>query len=161
MTQSLPWTFDPTLDLVLERVIDVPRELVWRAWTEPEHLKKWFCPVPWTVSACEVDLRPGGIFKTTRRSPEGEDFPQVCIYLDVIPFERLIWTDALIPGYRPGENPFLTGVLLLEPHGQGTRYISAAMHKSPAAREQHKELGFYEGWGTVLDQLIVYIKAGL
>ena len=50
----------PGLDLILERVVDVPRELVWRAWTTPEHLMKWFTPVPWKTIACEIDLRPGG-----------------------------------------------------------------------------------------------------
>jgi uncharacterized protein YndB with AHSA1/START domain len=71
---------EPKLDLVLERVIDVPQELVWAAWTEPEHLSKWFSPAPWTVSDCEIDLCPGGIFRTTMRSPEGQAFPHVGCY---------------------------------------------------------------------------------
>ena len=50
---------DPKLDLVLERVVDVPPHLVWEAWTQPEHLKKWFCPRPWKTIDCEMDLRPG------------------------------------------------------------------------------------------------------
>ena len=68
-------TIDPKLDLVLERTIDVPRELVWAAWTQPEHLSQWFTPAPWTVSECGIDLRPGGIFRTVMRSPEGREFP--------------------------------------------------------------------------------------
>ena len=54
---------DPDLDLVLERVIDVPADLVWKVWTTPEHLVHWFVPKPWTVTACEMDLRPGGVFR--------------------------------------------------------------------------------------------------
>lgn len=54
----------PTLDLTLEKIADVKPEQVWRAWTEPKLLMPWFCPVPWKVIECEIDLRPGGIFKT-------------------------------------------------------------------------------------------------
>jgi uncharacterized protein YndB with AHSA1/START domain len=81
--RDLPAT-DPELDLVLERVVDVPPALVWRAWTEPERLKRWFTPKPWQTVECEIDLRPGGIFRTTMRSPEGEDTPHVGCYLEVV-----------------------------------------------------------------------------
>jgi uncharacterized protein YndB with AHSA1/START domain len=64
MTPSALWKPNAKLDLVLERVVDVPRELVWTAWTKPEHVSKWFTPAPWTVADCEIDLRPGGIFRT-------------------------------------------------------------------------------------------------
>lgn len=63
---------NPALDLILDRTIDVPVELVWKAWTEPEHLMPWFCPVPWKTIECEIDLRPGGRFMTVMQSPEGE-----------------------------------------------------------------------------------------
>jgi hypothetical protein len=64
---------DPLLDLVFERIVDVPQELVWAAWTTPEHLTHWFTPVPWKTVDCKIDLRPGGIFRTVMRSPEGKD----------------------------------------------------------------------------------------
>ena len=63
---------DPRLDLTFERIVDVPKELVWKAWTQPEHLKPWFCPLPWRTIDCEIDLRPGGIFRTVMLSPEGK-----------------------------------------------------------------------------------------
>jgi uncharacterized protein YndB with AHSA1/START domain len=157
---------DPKLDLVLERTVDVPRELVWQAWTRPEHLKKWFCPRPWTTTECEIDLRPGGIFRTVMRSPEGEETPVVGCYLEIIENEKLVWTNALLPGYRPsndtsfpgcGSIPF-TGVVLLEPHGQGTKYTAMAIHADPAGMRKHAELGFHEGWGTALDQLVEVAK---
>lgn len=71
---------DPRLDLVIERIVDVPPELVWKAWTSPEHLKPWFTPVPWKTVDCEIDLRPGGMFRTVMRSPEGQEFPNVGCY---------------------------------------------------------------------------------
>lgn len=158
MTPLSAVKIDPELDLVLERVVDVPRELVWAAWTKPEHLMKWFCPAPWSVSACELDLRPGGIFRTVMRSPEGEDFPNSGCYLEVVPNERLVFTDALLPGYRPSQEPFFTAIVTLEPHGKGTRYTAIAMHRDQAARKKHEEMGFHDGWGKALDQLVALAK---
>lgn len=158
MTPSLVLKPDPKLDLVLERVVDVPRELVWAAWTRPEHLRKWFTPAPWTVADCEIDLRPGGIFRTVMRSPEGKEFPNIGCYLEVVPNERLVWTDALLPGYRPAENPFMTAIITLESQGKGTRYTAVAIHRDDAGRKKHEEMGFYQGWGKALDQLVAHVK---
>jgi uncharacterized protein YndB with AHSA1/START domain len=158
MTASAILKPDPNLDLVLERVVDVPKELVWKAWTEPEHIKHWFAPAPWTTTDCEIDLLPGGIFRTTMHSPEGQDFPNVGCYLEVVPNERLIWTNALLPGYRPSESPFFTAILTFETEGNGTRYTAHAMHRDESGRKQHEEMGFYEGWGICLDQLVEYVK---
>ena len=162
MTRSKRHTPDPRLDLVLERVVDVPRELVWMAWTDPEHLKKWFTPVPWRTVECEIDLRPGGMFHTVMRSPEGEDFPNTGCYLEVIENEKLVWTDALEPGYRPANREAgvltLTAIITLEPHGKGTKYTALAMHKDEQARKQHEDMGFHSGWGKALDQLVASVK---
>jgi uncharacterized protein YndB with AHSA1/START domain len=158
---------DPKLDLVLERVVDVPPELVWRAWTEPEHLKKWFTPVPWQTVGCEIDLRPGGIFRTVMRSPEGLEFPNVGCYLEVVKNERLTWTNALEPGFRPSggaSDPatcgaiILTAVISLEAQGKGTKYTALVMHKDEGGRKQHEQMGFHDGWGKALDQLVAYAK---
>lgn len=150
--------FDPKLDLRLERSIDVPPRLVWAAWTEPGHLKEWFAPRPWTVAECTVDLRPGGRFRTVMRSPEGEEFPGDGCFLEVVPQRRLVFTDALLPGYRPSPSPFFTTILSLEPKGDGTRYVATAMHAEPDARARHEEMGFAEGWGQCLDQLVEMVK---
>lgn len=157
MTSPL-WKPDPKLDLVLERVIDVPRHLVWEAWTKPEHVCKWFTPAPWTVSECEIDLRPGGIFRTIMCSPDGNKFPNVGCYLEIIPQEKLVWTDALLPGYRPSEKPFFTAIILLETIGTGTRYTAIGIHRDEAGRKQHEDMGFHNGWGTALNQLVAYAK---
>jgi uncharacterized protein YndB with AHSA1/START domain len=158
MTPSLVLQPDPRLDLVLERIIDVPRDLVWAAWTKPEHVCKWFTPAPWTVTDCEIDLRPGGIFRTVMRSPEGQEFPNVGCYLEIIPNERLVWTDALLPGYRPSEHPFFTAVVTLEPRGSGTHYTALAIHRDEAGRKRHEEMGFHDGWGKALHQLVAHVK---
>ena len=145
--------FNPKTDLLLERIVDVAPELVWAAWTQPEHLKQWFAPKPWTVSHCELDLRPGGFSSITMRSPEGQDFPNTGCYLEVIENRKLVFTDAITSGFRPSENPFFTAIITLEPHGSGTKYSAHAMHKDEASRQKHEEMGFHVGWGICADQL--------
>lgn len=154
---------DPKLDLVLERSVDVSPELVWLAWTQPEHVKKWFTPAPWTTVECEIDLHPGGLFRTVMRSPEGENYPNLGCYLDVVPNRKLIWTDALETGFRPApRNVHLgfhfTAAILLEPKGKGTTYTAIAMHSDEESRKKHDAMGFQDGWGKALDQLVEHVK---
>lgn len=143
---------------MFERTVDVRPELVWAAWTKPEHIVHWFTPAPWKTIACEIDLRPGGIFSTTMLSPEGQEFPSAGCYLEVVENERLIFTDALKPGFRPGGEPFMTGIIEIESAGEGTRYRATALHKSEEDRKKHEDMGFEHGWGTALDQLVTYVK---
>lgn len=157
------FTVDESLDLVLSREVDIPPEKVWRAWTEPEHLVHWFAPKPWSVRECVLDVRPGGIFRVVMQSPEGEamDGEPGC-FLEVVPGRKLVWTDALQPGFRPSTNPFFTAALSFDPlPGGGTRYTAIAIHRTPEVRDQHAAMGFHEGWGTVLTQLVEYAKANL
>ena len=163
MTSRMPWKPDPRLDLVLERVVDVPRALVWAAWTEPEHLKQWFTPRPWRTTECEIDLRPGGKFRTVMEGPNGERADNMGCYLEVVPQERLVWTDMLLPGWRPvTEVDFgLTGIIALESVGAGTRYVATALHRDEAGRKRHEEMGFHQGWSTALDQLVAHMKASM
>ena len=165
MTSALIHKPDPKFDLVFERIVDVPPELVWMAWTTPEHLVKWFTPAPWQTVDCEIDLRPGGIFRTTMRSPEGKDFPNAGCYLEVVANKRLAWTNALLPGFRPSPalvpapghecaEFFFTAVVSLEPHGKGTKYSALAMHPDEDGRKRHEAMGFKDGWGKALDQLV-------
>jgi uncharacterized protein YndB with AHSA1/START domain len=158
---------NPKLDLVLERLVDVPPELLWEVWTKPEHLKKWFTPPPWTTVDCEIDLRPGGIFRTVMRSPEGQDFPGAGCYLEIVPNQKLVWTSALGPGYRPqartsAPDPsgefYFTAIITLEPQGTGTKYTATVIHGDEASAKKHEAMGFYQGWGTTLDQLIALAK---
>lgn len=165
-------TFNPELDLMLERVIDVPRELVWQAWTTPEKLLPWFCPLPWKTIACEIDLRAGGRFYTVMQSPEGQQFPNNGCYLEIIPNQKLVWTNALEPSFRPAKQPetspghecaefLMTATILLETIAGGTKYTAHVMHANTEARIAHEKMGFKDGWGTCLDQLVAIIKKGV
>ena len=148
-------------ELVLTRIIDAPREKLFRAWTDPELLKQWFAPLPWTISAAELDLRPGGTALVVMRDPDGNEYPNRGIYLEVVENERLVFTDALLPGYRPAEKPFFTATLQLFEQGKGTRYVATALHRDPDGRKQHEDMGFHDGWGTVVDQMVAYIKSSM
>lgn len=159
--------FDPVLDLLLERIVDVSPSLVWQAWTNPEHLKKWFTPKPWETVDCEIDLRPGGMFRTVMRSPEGQEFPGMGCYLEIIPQKKLVWTNVLEPGYRPAtpavggkecDEILFTGVISIEAHEAGSKYTALVMHRTEQDRKKHEDMGFHEGWGAALDQLVAYMK---
>ncbi len=154
---------DPKTDLVLERVVDVPPELVWKAWTTPEHLKKWFTPAPWKTADCEIDLRPGGKFLTVMESPEGHQFTNTGCYLEVVPNTKLVWTKALLSGFRPANLPadvpfIFTAVVEMEPHGAGTKYTATVLHSNEEGRVKHETMGFHHGWATALDQLVALAK---
>ena len=162
MTRSHPHKINPKLDLLLERVVDVPRELVWSAWTVPERVMKWFTPAPWQTIACEIDLRPGGAFQTTMRSPEGQEFPNAGCYLEIVENEKLVWTNVLAPGFRPADPSFIdlpfTAIITLEPRAKGTKYTALAIHRDEEGRAKHAQMGFADGWGKALDQLVAFVK---
>jgi uncharacterized protein YndB with AHSA1/START domain len=149
-------TFDPRLDLMVERVVQVSSERAWAAWTKPDHVRQWYAPAPGVISECEIDLRPGGVFRFVPRQPDGVENPITCCYLEVVPHRRLVWTDALLPGYRPASRGFFTAVMTLEPRGDATLCRTVALHRDETDRNHHAEMGFHAGWGTVLDQLATY-----
>ena len=157
MTNLAAPPIDPVLDLLLEREVDVSPELMWLAWTTPRHVMQWFAPAPWSTVQCDIDLRPGGMFRTVMRSPEGQDYPNVGCYLEIIPNQRLIWTVALAPGFRPaalsGGPPAFTAVISFAPSGAGTRYTALAMHRDEEGRQTHEAMGFHMGWGKATEQL--------
>lgn len=153
---------DPKLDLFLQRVVDVPSDLVWEAWTRPEHVKVWFTPAPWRTPECEIDLRPGGMFRTVMRGPDGEEHHNMYSYLEVVPGRRLVWTDALLPGWRPAASArfFLTVIVELESLAKDqTRYTATALHRDEAACKEHEAMGFFDGWGAATDQLVAHAKS--
>lgn len=152
-------TFDPKLDLRLERIIDVPPKKVFECWTRPEHLLHWFVPKPWSLASADVEAKPGGKFNFVMKSPEGQEMPNQGCLLEVVPDRRLVWTNSLLAGYRPATPEWgFTGVLTFEPSGNGTRYVAVAQHANAETREKHAAMGFEQGWGIALDQLVEHAK---
>jgi uncharacterized protein YndB with AHSA1/START domain len=147
---------DTALDLTMSRVVPLPRAILWRGWTEPAQLVKWFTPAPWRTTACEIDLRPGGHFRTTMSPPDGPAHSNEGCYLEVVPERRLVWTSALTAGYRPAaDSPMpMTVILTLDDHPEGTLYQARVLHRDAEGCRQHAAMGFEAGWGLALDQLI-------
>ncbi len=151
-------TIDPALDLVLQRDLPITPDAVWRAWTEPELLMQWFTPRPWRTTEAEIELHPGGMFRTVMRGPDGEEGGGTGCILEVVPERRLVWTGALLPGFRPAVSefgvPVFTAVIEMEPLGDGTRYTATVRHADAAGCKVHDDMGFQAGWGAALDQLV-------
>lgn len=145
-------------ELVLMREIDAPREKIFRAWTDPELLKQWFCPKPWGVSHAELDVRSGGSSVIVMTGPNGEVVDNRGVYLEVVPNEKIVFTDAFKTAWIPSEKPFMTGIVLLEPLGDGkTKYTAMARHWTEEDKKTHEAMGFHEGWGAATDQLAALV----
>ncbi|MEH3092702.1 SRPBCC family protein [Agrobacterium cavarae] len=145
-------------ELVLMREIDAPREKIFRAWTDPELLKQWFCPKPWGVSHAELDVRTGGSSVIIMNGPNGEVVDNRGVYLEVVPNEKIVFTDAFKTAWVPSEKPFMTGIVLLEPLGDGrTKYTAMARHWTEEDKKTHEAMGFHEGWGAATDQLAALV----
>jgi uncharacterized protein YndB with AHSA1/START domain len=140
-------------ELMLTRLIDAPREKVYRAWTDPHLLKQWFAPLPYTTPVAELDVRPGGSAFIVMRGPDGKDLPNHGVYLEVVPNQRLVSTDAYVKAWEPSEKPFMTLFLTFEAEGGKTRYTARVRHWTVADRETHEKMGFHQGWGICTDQL--------
>jgi uncharacterized protein YndB with AHSA1/START domain len=157
-----------TTDLILERTLDAPLDLVWEAYTNPEHIKQWFAPKPYQVTEAELDLSPGGIFRFRMEGPDDFIEDGAGCVLEVIPRARFTWTSALGPGFRPNDLagkdgcegfPF-TAIVTFADAGNGkTAYRAVALHRNEADKESHESMGFHDGWGTVARQLEEYAQS--
>ena len=152
---------NPDLDLTLERVIRAPRAVVWRAWTDPRRLEQWWVPAPTVARVDRLEARPGGAL-VTRMSDDGVEFvPHMdASFLVVDELERLVFTNAIDSRWRPA-NPgpvAMVAEILLDDHPAGTDYQVIVRHGDPAARARHEEIGFFDGWGSVTEQLVGLVE---
>lgn len=152
-------SFNPTLDLTITRVIKAPRSAVWRAWSDPANFAQWWVPAPAKCRVMAMELKPGGDFITQISENGGEYMPNLngC-FLAVDEGERIVFTTCLLGGWRPAEEPFITAIISFVDHPLGTEYVAHVMHKSNTDRNSHAEMGFYDGWGTVIEQLAKLVE---
>ncbi|MWD26969.1 polyketide cyclase [Aquicoccus sp. SCR17] len=150
---------DPKTDLSFTRTLEAPRDLIWECWTSEEHIPHWFIPRPHRIAAVEIDLRVGGAFNTTMEV-EGKLMENRGVWLEVEPLRRLVFTDGYETGWKPAPDPFMTAIVEMEDAGEGrTLYTATARHRSADSAKRHEEMGFYDGWGTVADQLAEYARS--
>jgi uncharacterized protein YndB with AHSA1/START domain len=145
-------------ELVLIRLIDVPRETLWRCWTEPKLIVQWFTPPPWQTVQAETDVRPGGSSTIVMKGPEGQEMPNRGVYLEVVKNEKLVFTDAYTTAWEPSGKAFFTVVLTFEDEGGKTRYTARALHWTKEDCEAHEKMGFHQGWGIATDQMTALAK---
>ena len=147
-------------ELTIARFITAPPAKVWKAWSTPEHLAKWWIPTPLECKVIKLDLRSGGGFETHMRESDGEFQPHVegC-FLEVVPETRLVWTTVLTEAWQPSE-PWLalTAIITFEAEGSGTRYTSRVLHKNASDSQKHEAMGFQDGWGTTINQLAAFVE---
>ncbi len=148
-------------ELLIGRIIAAPADKLFRCWTEAELLKQWFCPEPWRVSHAELDVRPGGSSLVVMLSPQGQEFPNRGVYLEVEKNRKIVLTDAYTEAWQASEKPFMTSIITFDDMRDGsTRYTARVLHWSKADRKAHEEMGFHEGWGKATEQL-AKLAAGL
>ncbi|WP_434389511.1 SRPBCC family protein [Melittangium boletus] len=152
-TPTPPYPADRTLSVT--RLIDAPREVVFKAWFA--HLQEWWAPAGFTTPRCDVEPQVGGIFRTVMRDGGGNEYPNQGVFLEVRASERIVFTDAFLPGWIPSEKAFLTGVFTFEDEGGKTRYTARALHWNAEDRASHEKMGFHEGWGMVADQFAAVV----
>jgi uncharacterized protein YndB with AHSA1/START domain len=146
------------LELVLARWVDAPPDKVYRCWTEPELIVKWFTPPPWKTVSAEVDVRPGGKSLITMHGPAGEVIPNHGVFLDVVPNQRLIMTDAFTRAWEPSGKAFIVINLSFTAQEGGTVYIARVKHWTAEDVKTHEAMGFHAGWGVVTEQLEALAK---
>jgi uncharacterized protein YndB with AHSA1/START domain len=136
-------------ELRITRVFDAPRQLVFEAWTKAEHLARWFTPAPLTTHGCELDFRPGGVFRLTMRTPDGIEFPMDARFTEIVPEERIAFAATV-----HGDLKILTTVTFSEiTSGKTTLAVHQVYsHESDATR------GANAGWTLTLDQLAVHLR---
>lgn len=144
------------LTLSVTRLIDAPVDLVWRVATQ--RMEDWFCPKPWRAEVVEQDWRAGGRSALVMHGPDGERMPQEGVFLEVTPGIRFVFTDAFAAGWQP-RGPFMVGTMEFAAEDGKTRYTASARHWAREAYEQHKAMGFEQGWGIVADQLAALAEA--
>ena len=141
-------------ELTVSRIIKAPCSAVWKAWKDPEHLAKWWAPVPIKTTVNKLELRAGGAFNTVMRMEDGTEFGGEACFLEVLENKRIVWTSALQGGWRPNKDdmPF-TAIITLEDHPEGTKYTATALHQNDEDRKKHADMGFVDGWGLCIEQL--------
>jgi uncharacterized protein YndB with AHSA1/START domain len=148
-------THNENLDLIITRELKAPRAKLWRAWTEADLLAKWWTPAPWTTEVKALDVRPGGAFETVMLGPDGERHEGPGAFIHVEPGRVIVFTSVLEEGWRPVAEPGfpMTATITMEDHGSGSRYTAHVLHASEAHKKQHEEMGFFDGWNTMISQL--------
>lgn len=146
-------------EFVMERVFDAPRELVFKAWSDPQHLAQWWGPKGWTLPVCNMDFRPGGVWHYCMRGPEGEEGWGKAVYREIVEPERIVYVDSFADAEGnalEGMPETLITVTFSEQEGK-TKLTSCAQFASVADLEATLAMGMVEGLTETWDRLEEYV----
>lgn len=157
----------PANELVITRIFDAPRRLVWRVWTDPEHVKRWWGPKGFTSPVCKIDFRVGGAYLYCMRSPEGKDYWSTGVYREIVEPERIVASDSfadekgtVVPASHygmPGDFPLECQVTAtFEEHQGKTRFT--LRHAGLPSGTQSEMAG--AGWNESFDKLAAHLAQG-
>lgn len=156
---NIPYSTPSDREFVMERVFDASRELVWQAWTKPEHLTQWWGPKGWTLPVCQVDFRPGGVWLYCMRGPDGEEAWGKAIYREIVEPERIVYLDTFVDETgNPLEGmPEMLITVTFADHDGKTRLATHAQFASAADLEAVLAMGMVEGLTQTWDRLEAYL----
>ncbi|MBB5342869.1 SRPBCC family protein [Tunturibacter empetritectus] len=143
-------------EIVLSRVFDAPRKMVWEAWTDPKQVALWWGPKGFTTTIEEMDVRPGGVWKLVMHGPDGMEYLNKYVFLDVVPYERLAYT---LRGGRAGSREVqFEKTAIFEDDAGGTRVTMRLTFASAEARDQNvRDYGSIEGAKQAFERLAEYL----
>jgi len=149
-------------EIVITRVFNAPRELVFKVWTQPKHIEQWWGPKGFTTRVDEMDLRPGGTSRYVMCGPDGTEYPVKGVFREVVPPERIVSSDEFDEGFEQVMNADLpSGIIVVttifEDLGDKTRLILRIMHPTAEDRRKHEEMGVVAGWNSSFDCLEEYL----
>lgn len=148
--------------IVITREFDAPRELVWQAWSDPDHVAAWYAPEGFTVPRIELDFRPGGVMDLDMKGPDGTIYPNRATFLEIVPMERIVMSDRVQESDAWGDTPppdNVQTITFTALPGDRTRMTNVIRLNSVAARDAMVEMGAAIGWRQTLDNLAALLAS--
>jgi len=148
-------------EIIITRIFNAPRALVWQVWTEPQHIAQWWGPKGFTTRVEELDFRPGGRSRYVMTGPDGTEYPVTGVFQEIIPLERIVGTDEFDEGFEQTTDMDLPEGMILtatfEDLGAQTRLTLHILHATADDRRKHEEMGVVDGWNSTLDCMEDYL----
>ncbi len=144
--------------ILMSRMFDAPRDLVWDTMTDPKHVSQWWGGHGFTNPVCEMDVRPGGKWHHVMRTPDGQEFTFNFVFVEVVRPERLVWQDEKHGKGAAGGPPTCVNIVTFEDHGQQTKWKLVARFNSIAERDMAAKMGFSEMISVSTDRLVAYLQ---
>jgi uncharacterized protein YndB with AHSA1/START domain len=142
--------------IIMSRIFDAPRALVWATFTDCRHQVHWWGGHGWTLPVCEIDLKPGGFWRQVMRTPEGNEYPLHSVFIEVAEPERLVWTDA-VKSTHPNAPPSPLQTVTFEDLGNKTKWRLVASFASEQARAMAMQMGYAAMIETGNDRFNAYL----